>query len=425
MAAGFKPLSGQQWRGSFSTVSDLLDGTLGRWKDDVVRQVFCAHEASMVLSLPLPRTVTADMLVWAATDNGLFNTKSAYQLVLSSHDGPSTSMGDDRGGLWSSIWKTKSIPRCRDMMWRICHGFLPTAVNLSRRGVDMDLLCPMCGEGNETTTHALLFCPAVAPIWFMSPLSFAFHGSQPANFSMEAWLRTLLDQKDEWVIDKVSTLLYAIWARRNLWVFDQRWLTLEQTLKRAAAMEVVKLDDFQGLGSAGLNIAQVDRQDVWQPPPRGSVKVNVDASFKHGEVVGTGMVVREADGGLLLCASGKMVGALSAAMAETMALRWALGLVLEMGNQWIVVETDCAVLHSTWRSAHHDRSYLAAVVQDCVALSTGFSSFSFVLVRRNANRAADYMAKFALSNLCFVWFGNFPMGLEHIIASDVSSLANQ
>lgn len=199
--------------------------------------------------------------------------------------------------------------------------------------------------------------------------------------------------------DKVLTLLYAVWARRNLWVFYYRWLTMEQTLIRAAAMEVVALDSSVG---DAHDLLRGERQDKWKGPAAGIAKINTDAAFKAGEAVGMGMVVRNAAGEVLASASGKRGGAGSAAVAEAMALRWSLELALDMGFQAVVVETDCAVLHGAWNVAASDRSYMAAVIRDCLDLSRLFRSFEFLLIRRTANLAADFLAKFALSSFCNV-----------------------
>ncbi|XP_057453128.1 uncharacterized protein LOC130744990 [Lotus japonicus] len=373
----------------------------------------------MVMQIPITRS-SSDFLIWAATRDGILTTKSAYHFICHQLQvgRPSSSLGCDRDGLWRDIWKLKSIPRCKDMAWRICHGFLPTTQCLARRGVQLEPVCPMCGEDEESIAHALIFCPQVSPIWFMSSLSMNFSGPQPDNFTMEHWLASLLDQGDDWVTDKVLTLLYAVWARRNLWVFYHRWLTMEQTLIRVAAMEVVALDSSVG---DAHDLLRGERQDKWKGPAVGIAKINTDAAFKAGAAVGMGMVVRNAAGEVLASASGKRGGADSAAVAEAMALRWSLELALDMGFQAVVVETDCAVLHGAWNVAASDRSYMAAVIRDCVDLSRLFRSFEFLLIHRTANLVADFLAKFALSSFCNVWLEEYPPGLEGILISDVSS----
>lgn len=108
-------------------------------------------------------------------------------------------------------------------------------------------------------------------------------------------------------------------------------------------------------------------------------------------------------------------------MAKDLALRRDLEVALELGFQEMVVETDNAVVYGAWAVVANDRSYLAAVVRDCVVLSRSFHSFDLLLIRRTTNLVANYMAKFTVSLHCYVWIEEYPPRLESILASDVSS----
>jgi hypothetical protein len=58
-------------------------------------------------------------------------------------------------GVWKAIWKL-GVPRPMKMfMWRACHNLLPTRVNLVKRKVIDNALCPCCGRENETVLHVL------------------------------------------------------------------------------------------------------------------------------------------------------------------------------------------------------------------------------------------------------------------------------
>jgi hypothetical protein len=57
----------------------------------------------------------------------------------------------------------------------------------------------------------------------------------------------------------------------------------------------------------------------------------------------------------------------------------------------------------------HVSTYLGTIVNECIKLSPRFNSISFAHVRRVANQAAHYIAKFALSsNSDFVWIEETP-----------------
>jgi hypothetical protein len=46
-------------------------------------------------------------------------------------------------------------------MWRECNNVLPTKVNLMKRKIVEDPLCPICGLEGETTGHILWGCQVI------------------------------------------------------------------------------------------------------------------------------------------------------------------------------------------------------------------------------------------------------------------------
>jgi hypothetical protein len=46
-----------------------------------------------------------------------------------------------------------------------CHNILPTKVNLLRRNITTDDLCPLCEREKETTGHILWSCPSARDVW--------------------------------------------------------------------------------------------------------------------------------------------------------------------------------------------------------------------------------------------------------------------
>jgi hydrogenase maturation factor len=55
-------------------------------------------------------------------------------------------------------------------MWRACHDLLPTRVNLYKRKIINDPMCPLCGLVEETTTHVLWLCSAASDVWSMGDM---------------------------------------------------------------------------------------------------------------------------------------------------------------------------------------------------------------------------------------------------------------
>jgi hypothetical protein len=53
----------------------------------------------------------------------------------------------------------------KNFLWRACHEILPTKASLFRRKVTIDVLCPICGLGEETCFHILWDCPSAKDVW--------------------------------------------------------------------------------------------------------------------------------------------------------------------------------------------------------------------------------------------------------------------
>lgn len=98
-----------------------------------------------------------------------FSVKSAYYVTLpivEKTEIGESSFGDFRTPLWKKMWQLKILPKVRIFSWRACMNGLPTMLNLGRRGVNIDALCPLCGKEVESTIHALLLSGNAREVWW-------------------------------------------------------------------------------------------------------------------------------------------------------------------------------------------------------------------------------------------------------------------
>ncbi|XP_057452348.1 uncharacterized protein LOC130744175 [Lotus japonicus] len=133
------------------------------------------------------------------------------------------------------------------------------------------------------------------------------------------------------------------------------------------------------------------------------------------------MVARDSSGVVLFSAAGREFHMRDVKIAEAMAIRWAMRIAIDLGFKEVMFETDNLSVVKVWSSFSSQLSYLASILSDCVVLSSSFNSCSLSHVRRSGNMAADFMAKFALSDQCFVWISDAPPGIEGILSNDVLS----
>lgn len=56
------------------------------------------------------------------------------------------------------IWHLSIHPRVRLFIWKLAWNVLPTCSLLSRRGMSISPMCPVCGIEEETMDHAIFLC---------------------------------------------------------------------------------------------------------------------------------------------------------------------------------------------------------------------------------------------------------------------------
>lgn len=154
-------------------VSELIWPETRTWNIGRINRVFSRYNAAKIFQIPLTSFQVCDTLMWKDNRNGQYSVKSGYEQLRCLQNtqqmiGPSNSNGSK---LWQKIWAIGASPRCNELVWRACKEVLPVRTNLIRRSLNIDPICPCCGEEEETTIHALLKCEAVRRMWFASHLS--------------------------------------------------------------------------------------------------------------------------------------------------------------------------------------------------------------------------------------------------------------
>lgn len=148
LVGGFKLFSGLEHQHRVAVVFDLIDAERRVWNAHLVstRLQFSVYEAAQVLQISLPRTVLSDVFVWTVTNDGYFTTKSAYEFVMrcSTASSPSSSTHGVPNGFLNLLWSSKAIPRCKDLVWRVCSEVLPVKEVLVPRGLELDVACMFC-----------------------------------------------------------------------------------------------------------------------------------------------------------------------------------------------------------------------------------------------------------------------------------------
>ena len=111
-----------------------------------------------IQAVPLPVVSrSSDKLAWKFYAKGSFDMKSAYFLATDQMETNSFS------GSW--IWKLQTLPRIQMLIWRCMQNSIGVKEFLAKKGISLDISCPLCLEQPESISHALRDCRLVKPMW--------------------------------------------------------------------------------------------------------------------------------------------------------------------------------------------------------------------------------------------------------------------
>jgi hypothetical protein len=63
-------------------VSELIDETSGRWREDMICQCFLPIDVAAILSIPLCTRRQTDFRAWNYDSKGIFLVRSAYRMMI-------------------------------------------------------------------------------------------------------------------------------------------------------------------------------------------------------------------------------------------------------------------------------------------------------------------------------------------------------
>jgi hypothetical protein len=141
--AGFKVLTPINTLDSNAVVAKLID---------VIFFVFNSFEAKQIVSIPLSIRRQVDLARrkgWIVLSYVCVSSIAGDEKSLTLA-GPSS---DFNSSMWKEIWRTP-LPNCiKNFLWRLTKSILPTRGNLLKKGLNIDVSCPLCNENSETDDH--------------------------------------------------------------------------------------------------------------------------------------------------------------------------------------------------------------------------------------------------------------------------------
>jgi len=184
-------------------------------------------------------------------------------------------------------------------------------------------------------------------------------------------------------------------------------------------LRILQLLDLQGLIPQGLGKKSSMNEAIeefWHPPPEGFLKYNIDGASKGnpGEA-GFGGVLRDETGRIITLFHG-CLGKATNNMVELMALEQCLEFLIQNNCQNVIIEADSElVINAARRISNGTRSEkvikhwrLTQVLQRIQVHLQVLRTFSFIHVKRRANKLADILANHGVGckNSTILWRWN-------------------
>ncbi|KAF5468409.1 hypothetical protein F2P56_012561 [Juglans regia] len=398
--SSYKSQSPPKILNSNATVSSLIDQDTHSWNLHLVHNVFTPEEAAIISKIHISPCNRSDKQVWRCTKNGIFSVKSAYHLQVSMNgiNKGQSSESTKHEDLWKLLWKLKVPSNIKMFLWRSAKEILPTRVNLHKRKIIENPMCPICLTLPETVSHALWTCKAAQDVWCSS--SRRLQKSRTEDIPFFDLLKELLATLPPEDLTKLALTAKEIWFRRNKLIFESRFESPQQVLYRVSNC-MRDLEELTRNQQKHFNQHQPPAK--WCKPPTNFYKINWDAAIdKVNCKVGIGVSIRDWSGPFTATLRSPSNSFPDPTLGEALATLRAVQFGTEMGLRNVIFEGDSLLVVNGINSLAEDWSSEGLIYQDIKLLLSNYSSchFSqFLLVSsmafKNTSHAAQWGSCFA------------------------------
>uniref|UniRef100_A0A803Q0J4 RNase H type-1 domain-containing protein n=1 Tax=Cannabis sativa TaxID=3483 RepID=A0A803Q0J4_CANSA len=139
------------------------------------------------------------------------------------------------------------------------------------------------------------------------------------------------------------------------------------------------------------------RSQPWLPPPKGLLKLNVDAALDvDNQTIGVGSIVRNSYGQVIAAILAPIKGVFSVKEIEAKAISYCLKWLHHINCSVHLIETDALTVSQNVNNPQQYYSYFYDLVRDIIYQMSYFPSISLRYVYRSVNSAVHGLARFAL-----------------------------
>lgn len=258
-----------------SKVSYLIQNY--QWNETLIRGLCLPFIAEEILKIPLSNDVHGDSRFWKSDSKGKYSVRSGYRLEIgvgASH--ANTSNLEVLQKWWKFLWAMSIPPKIRLFWWKDVHNFIPTGSNLHQHHVPVPDWCPLCRFQEDTTSHALFFCPIIKSSWkeceYWSILK-RYKGLDMMDICLA--LRSALDNNQ---FEELMVFAWMIWNERCRATHSSD-NQVNFPIPRSAARLLQDYKSSSQSISKAKNHDLLFSQTVWKAPQVDCFRLDADASF--------------------------------------------------------------------------------------------------------------------------------------------------
>jgi ribonuclease HI len=237
------------------------------------------------------------------------------------------------------------------------------------------------------------------------------------------WIDYMVHTAKKEDMQVISTVMYSIWLARNDREFNNKHLPPDEMVSRA----MKNLHEYQANQHARVtkrtNRSEVNRHNTgWSPPPNTFTKLNVDAHSLSDGRWGLGLVLRRDDGSCVGAVTRMRRGSDCVLLAEALGLQEAMELIKRRNLQNVIIELDAKAIVDAVHGQKEARTPWGVIATQCAEWVKENEGIAVVWTRRNGNKVAHELAKWAGVEPNREWNSNLPYCIIPHIQNDMSSV---
>jgi hypothetical protein len=163
-----------------------------------------------------------DDISWRLTDDGQYNTKSAYEVQF---------IGSTLSTLHKSVWKNWAPPKIKFFIWLVYQNRIWTADRLAKRGWPNCGMCPLCKCCIESADHLFVHCRFTLRLWNKAKEWLGLHMLSTNNWAdlsfPEWWNMSTSGNGRRGLATFFMLVIWEVWNERNDRVFKNKQAPLQ------------------------------------------------------------------------------------------------------------------------------------------------------------------------------------------------------